>query len=201
MPKKIGLSRILNESPEFILNLIWQTDPSFMKILTSSSSLKDARKRIFDYLNHIENELENILPENAYQNFHVLEIENSKECIRVLKNIFRTKNEQISEFSALNLLYRIAVNEIKDIGKISPAFLTEILFLIKGVNGVSDIYDEVYTKTQDPERKVRSRMQKLDVFAEKMLNAFDRFKTGYDDEIVLKRKEMRKRILKFLRAD
>lgn len=200
MPKKTGLARIINETSESLLGFLWQTDPIFMKILTSSSSLKDARKRIFDYLNNTENELENVISDKFYENIHVLEIENAKECIRVLKNIFRTKNEQIAEFSALNLLYRIAVNEITDMKRVNPAFLTEMLFLIKGVNCMSEIYEEVYTKVQDPERKVRSRMHKLDVFASGMETAFKRFKTGQDEEIVSMRRQMKKRILKFYRA-
>lgn len=171
-----------------------------MNILKNSVTLEDARTGVLNFLNEKEDVLENVHSEKVYQNFHVLEIENAKECIKALKNIFRTKNEQISEFSALNLLYRMAVGETKDIEKVNQAFLVEFLYLLKGVNFQSGIYDEIYTKTQDPEKKVKSRMHKLDVFARQMRDGFERFKTGMDDDVVENRKIMKRRILKYFNS-
>ena len=72
-----------------------------MSILLNADSISKARSAVFKYLNDLEAEYFNIHSEKSLRELHILEKNNAKECIRVLKNFIRSENEDLTGFSAL----------------------------------------------------------------------------------------------------
>jgi hypothetical protein len=59
-----------------------------MDILSQADSLSEARGMIFRYLNGLKTNIFKTNSEHALNQLHILEKNNAKECIRVLKNFF-----------------------------------------------------------------------------------------------------------------
>lgn len=185
-----------------LIETLWESDPEIYDILRSSETLQDARNRLFDYLNGIERHLYNIYSDKPFKDMNLLEKNNAKECIRVLKNVIRTKNETISNFSALQILYSAAKREIAT-DDLTEGFLLEFIFLFKGINGNSGLYAE---KDVPPFMRLSGtdaaleRMKSLDAYASNMGRCMRRYKTGLDIDLIKERDENKKLIMEMFNA-
>ncbi len=186
-----------------LIETLWECDPYIYSILVSSDDLQDARNRMFDHLNDIERHLFNIYSDKHFKDKNLLERNNSKECIRVLKNLIRTENEKISNFSALNTLYKIAKKKINT-HRLNEGFLFEFIFLFRGINCESGIYTEkdvpLFLKLSGVEAALE-RTKSLDWYASNMEDFLKRYKTGMDKDLIKKRRQNRKFIQGFFNAD
>ncbi len=196
------MKELLNYDKTRLIEALWDSDPEICWILRSSDNLEEARNRLFDYLNSIERHLFNIYSDKHLKDLNLLERNNAKECIRVLKNIIRTENERISEFSALKLLYKASKKKI-DPDELTEGLLFEFIFLFKGINGDSGLYAEkdvpLFLKLSGMEAALE-RTKSLDYYASNMETYFRRYKTGLDEDLIEERERNRKFILDFFRA-
>ncbi len=197
------MKELLEYDKAKLIETLWECDPEIYDILRSSETLQDARNRLFDYLNGIERHLYNIYSDKPFKDMNLLEKNNAKECIRVFKNVIRTKNETISNFSALQILYSAAKREIAT-DDLTEGFLLEFIFLFKGINGNSGLYAE---KDVPPFMKLSGtdaalmRMKSLDAYASNMGRCMKRYKTGLDKELIKERDENKKLIMEMFNAD
>ncbi|KCZ72597.1 KamA family protein [Candidatus Methanoperedens nitroreducens] len=186
-----------------LIETLWECDPDIYNILVSSDDLQDARNSMFDHLNGIERHLFNIYSDKHFKDKNLLERNNSKECIRVLKNLIRTENEKISNFSALNTLYKIANKKINP-HRLNEGFLFEFIFLFRGINCDSGIYTEkdvpLFLKLSGLEAALE-RTKSLDRYASNMEDFLKRYKTGMDKDLIKKRRQNRKFIQGLFNAD
>jgi len=81
-----------------LIETLWKCDPEIHTILRSGETLQDARNKMFNHLNSMERHLYDIYSDKSFKDMNLLEKNNAKECIRILKNVIRTKNETISNF-------------------------------------------------------------------------------------------------------
>ncbi len=196
------MKELLEYDKAKLIETLWESDPEIYDILRSSETLQDARNRLFDYLNGIERHLYNIYSAKPFKDMNLLEKNNAKECIRVFKNVIRTKNETISNFSALQILYSAAKREIAT-DDLTEGFLLEFIFLFKGINGNSGLYAE---KDVPPFMRLSGtdaaleRMKSLDAYASNMGRCMRRYKTGLDIDLIKERDENKKFIMEMFNA-
>ncbi|MBU4223365.1 MAG: KamA family radical SAM protein, partial [Euryarchaeota archaeon] len=180
-----------------LIETLWECDPEIHNILISSDTLQDARNRLFDHLNDIERHLYNIYSDKYFKDLNLLEKNNAKECIRVFKNIIRTENETISNFSALQSLYSVGKGDIEP-EDLTRGFLLEFIFLFKGINTNSGQYAEMdvplFLKMIGMDA-AKERMKSLDDYAMNMENGMRRYKTGLDKELIKERLDNKRFIL------
>jgi lysine 2,3-aminomutase len=196
------MKELLDYNKTKLIGTLWECDPGIHAILKSSNDLHDARNKIFDHLNDIERHLYNIYSDKLFKDMNLLEKNNAKECIRVFKNVIRTENETISNFSALQSLYSIAKGEI-DPDDMTEGFLMEFIFLFKGINGNSGQYAEMYVPLflkligMDA---AKERMKSLDEYALNMEKGMGRYKTGLDKDLIKERENNKLFIMNLLDA-
>ncbi|NIA03045.1 MAG: KamA family radical SAM protein [Nitrospirae bacterium] len=133
----------------------------------------------------------------------IIEKKNARDCIRVLRTIFRTQNEKQTQFSALKELYKI-VKEKRVPKNISKGFLCEFIFLFRGLNVRSELYAEkvtpLYLKLSGNEAALE-RTIFLDEYASNMELYFKRYRTGLEADLIRERNELKKDILDFFDAN
>lgn len=197
------MKELLEYDKHKLLQTLWECDPYIFRILRSSDNLHDARSRIFDYLNNIEKHLFSIYSDKYFKDINILERNNSKECIRVFKNIIRSENEKITNFSALKLLYKAARKSISA-NKLNKGFMFEFIFLFKGINCNSGLYTQkdmpMFLKLSGYEAAME-RMRSLDRYASHMEQYFKRYHTGFDAELIKQRERNKRFILDHFHAD
>jgi lysine 2,3-aminomutase len=194
------MADILDYGKEDLVGLLWKAHPRIMGILRDSDSLRDCRRAFFDYLNRLENHYFNIYSDKAYKSMHILERNNAKECIRVLKNIIRTENESLTKTSALKILRKIAKGRGDYLERVDEGFILEFIHLFRGVRGESGIRKAIYTTSFEhpvPFETAKARSDTLDGYANEMEKWFSRYLVGYDPTLREKQLGLRDKILDF----
>jgi len=181
-------------APAIVIEDLWDLDPEVYKVLSTSSDLEVARKKMLSLLCRMEAHL---LSEECLM--EQLERYNARECIRVLKNFLSTQNERMSGVSTLSLLFGLAKADDRVCEEVNEAFLMEIFKLLKGAKGESDIY-----RTHPPEflhhegrRAALLRSDYLDEFASDCRERIESYPTGLEKKIIARRRENRERILEY----
>jgi len=192
---------LLNQSKEALINLLWNSDTKIKSLLLNSKKLADARNNLFDYLNNLERHYFNIFSDKKFNKIHIVERNNAKECIRVLKNVIRTENEKLTNYSALNKLYKIANKKQNALDSVSEGFLLEFISLFNGINGKSGITESTFILEGSDDDIAKKRNVKLDKYASYIHKKMSKFKSGLDIEIDKKRLNSKQRILKYFNAN
>jgi len=188
----------LNLSKQELIDRLFHEDENIGNIFNSASDLNELREKLFDYLNNLERNLFNIYSHKYSDKTHILEKNNAKECIRIFKNIIRTENEELCNFSALGFLLSLYNKDEKAIKEVENGFLLEFLFLIRGVNGKFHLTDTPVLSSNQITAKVRCKI--LDDYSKQMLNHFKCFKNGMDKERVKNQKSVKNKILAYFSA-
>src|SRR5680860_242149 len=118
----------INLSKQELIEALLSEDVNIREIFSKASNPNKAREKLFDYLNVLERDYFNIYSHKDSQKKHEIEKNFAKECVRVFKNIIRTENEELSNFSALDALFKIYKNDQKSIEEIGKGFIIEFLF-------------------------------------------------------------------------
>jgi len=181
--------------------ILWNEAPEIRALLAGSTSLIDARDRLFGYLAKMERHYFNIYSDLNLNQLHICERNNAKECIRVLKNVIRTENEILTGFSALQQLWKLAGTDPVDATEIHPGFLAEFIFLFRGINGCSGIADEIMELPGNPQLASQVRSRKLNAYATRIKEHMDRNSCGLDDVMKTRHQLMKQRILNYFKAD
>jgi len=183
---------------------MWDVNPEMLKILKESEYLKDARESLYQYLNICETEVF-----SSDSDLHPLEKSNIRECIRIFRSIIGPINEKRTQFSALDVLWRLARGERDKIDiDISVGFILEFEHLFRGVIGESGIYSTEGRSTKwvpdflrmEGRKAAIERSRVLDKMAKMVDDTIKNYPTGLDEEIIKKRKGNKNRILKYFNA-
>ena len=172
-----------------LTDILWRCDPEIFNIFINNNNRHNARDKLFHHLNDIEGHIFSIYSDRHFKDKNILERNNAKECIRVFKNIIRTENEKITGFSALKILYKLANGKIvpEDVNR---GFILEFIFLFKGINCNSGIYDEkevpLFTKLDGLEASLE-RTRVLNNYSTHIEHFLKRYKTGLDKDLIEKR--------------
>jgi len=183
------------------LRRLWDVNPEIYQILKSAGSLEAARDAVYDYLNRSERKIFDL-----DNDLHILEKATVRESIRVFRSIIGPINELRTEFSALDALWQLARgNREKLKEKVSVGFLMEFIHLFRGVTGKSNIYiEDTQIKKGIPgflKMKGRgaalARMDILDEIGSRVNNYLKKYPSGLEKEVIARRTENRKRILRY----
>jgi len=180
--------------------MLWKVTPEIRKILTEADDLSMARDRFFLYLNDLERSYYNVFSDLVYHDLHIIERNNAKECIRVLKNVIRTENEKITNFSALEVLFNIARDSHYPTGELSEGFFAEFIYLFQGITGQSNLEKGTETLVETGRKAAITRSDKLDIYSHQLLHHFGRFIKGTDPAIEKDRRKMKNKILDHFRS-
>jgi len=195
---------LLTVGSERYLRSLWDANPDLHRILSRAGSLDEVRSGVFDYLEATERavfDLDNPL--------HVLEKATVRDAIRVFKSIVGPINEQRTEFSALDRLWRLAGERSdKVLPEVSVGFLMEFFHLFRAVAGRSGIYRENQGERRGLPRLFRlsgreagiARSELLDHLARRVREHFARYPSGLDPEVIARRDANRRRILAYFEA-
>lgn len=196
------MKELLEYDKTKLIEILWECDPDIHRILKSSNKLQEARNSLFDHLNDLERHLFNIYSDKHFKEKNILERNNAKECIRVFKNVIRTENEEITNYSALNSLYRTAKKKAKS-RSLNDGFFLEFINLSRGINCESGVYAEKEVPlflSLAGQNAATERMKILDEYSSNMEHYFLRYKTGMDKDIIEERKINKRSILDFFNA-
>src|SRR4030042_7165573 len=188
----------INLSKTELIQHLFKEDAVLTGIFKNSADLNELRQKIFDYLNSSERSLFNIYSHKYSEKRHIIEKNNSKECIRILKNVIRAENEEIVNFSALDTIFKIYNNDEKSIDETGKGFILEFLFLIRGMNGKFHLTDTKILSSDNITAEVRCKI--LDDYSKQMLDCFKNFRKGTDKESIKKQKKLKNKILKYFSA-
>ncbi len=198
-----SLRDIMAMPKEDLAKEMWLEGHYIKKLLKSAESLHEARDCFFDHLNGLERHYFNIYSDKHFKGLHMLEKNNAKECIRVLKNVIRSENEELTGFSALRVLHNLARDKKGTLGHVSEGFLVEFLYLFRGIYGRSDIFCDVFYDQGDvADNRLASanRSGQLDNYSMKMQRYFKKYRTGLDAEVARGRDALRGDILAYFGA-
>jgi len=194
------IQNIVESSKKDLIEYLWEVDPAIKIILKKSDSSREAREKIFEYLNRLDRHYTSIFADDYFKELHTIEKTNARECIKILKNVIRTENERISHFSALRALIDLAKNKKDAVDHVEAGFICEFINLFKGINGKSDKTDDVFILPSDSAEASIVRSEKLDSYAKKMNEYLHRYKSGLDPELISKQKTLKKKILDYFQA-
>ncbi|MBN1444811.1 MAG: KamA family radical SAM protein [Candidatus Omnitrophica bacterium] len=182
---------------------MWAVEPEVKNILLRSSSLKEARTGLFNYINNAERALFKAHSKKPLKQIHPVEKNNAKECIRVFKNIIRAENEHLTGFSALNLLWKLAVKPEEAQEHAGEGFILELLYIFKGIKGQSELYDKKAGERaiKETEKAGLIRSQVLDKYSSLINSSIQKYSSGLDESLVRKREGNKKRIMSYLKAE
>ncbi len=165
--------------------------------MRKDAPLHDIREEVFEHLNNLERSLFNIYSERRLKETHIIERNNAKECIRVLKNIIRTENERITGFSALKLLHELALHK-KGPAEVKKGFLLEFYFLFMGMNGRSKLNRSEVHIDENFKDCAGSRSSILDSYASIMDRQMRKYPSGTYPQLVRRALKMKKKLLSYL---
>lgn len=194
------IQNIVESSKKDLIEHLWEVDPAIKIILKKSDSSREAREKIFEYLNRLDRHYTSIYADNYFKELHTIEKTNARECIKILKNVIRTENERTTHFSALRALIDLAKNKKDAVNHVQAGFVCEFINLFKGINGKSDKTDDVFILPSDSTEASIVRSEKLDSYAKKMNEYLNRYKSGLEPELILKQKALKKKILDYFQA-
>ena len=194
------MKNILNKGVKELVKIMWEADPAIRQLLKQSESLAEARKTLMSYLADQERLYFNIYSDRGKTHFHICERNNAKECIRAMKNIIRSENEQNTGLSALKILRKLAADDPDESIFPSEGFIMEFIYLFRGINAQSNITQEILTIPEDPEKAASMRSRRLNAYAKKMETSINLIPKGTDPQLEKEFQIMKERILKYFKA-
>lgn len=195
----MNLKELLYLTNEDLRSLLWKEAPAVGELLAGCPDIYTARERLFAYLNDLERSFYNVLSEETNKALHIIDRNNAKECIRVLKNIIRSENEKLTGFSALKLLHDLSRSYLPVSEEVKPGFILEFYHLFMGAHGRYRIHDRVEHLDEDGDSaKVRSA--RLDYYSAMMSDRIRMFRKGTDPDQVENAAAIRQRILHYFNS-
>lgn len=174
--------------------LIKENQPLF-DALQKAGGLEQARDAAMTYvLDHESRTL------HTMDYAHPMERSVARRCIQTLKNIFSKRSEDLSAYSALEALWRMAAGETPEV---TPAFLADVRHLLTGMRGETGQYHMTEGPAEDSmsSREIsRNRSNVLDGIARQALERERSYVSGLEESIIQKRKARKERIMAYFGA-
>lgn len=192
----------LTDDLERYVSILWQASPEIHALLSRAPDLEQARDALY---RHIERRERQIL--SLESDLPGLKQATIRESVRAIRSIIAPCNEEIVEFSALEHVWLLARDERELLPQpVHPGFVMELIYLFRGLEGHSNIYDvveDVLGELPDflqlaGREAAHRRMEILDAMAGAMDRYLDRYPSGLDREVIQRREVNRDRILTVL---
>ncbi len=179
----------------------WDADRKLYRILKESETLESAREKLTKHLEVLDWAYRRDVDRTIESWKYIL----VKESVRCMKNIISQRNERLAEESTLKYLWTAARTGDAEV---ADDFIEEFVHLFKAINGDAEVYPPHFMKdirSPDFERyrgkvAARQRSDFLEKIGQRMDEYVERYVTGLKPEIIEKRVENKRRILKQLKA-
>lgn len=184
---------------------LWDQDPEVYTILIQSKSLREARKKLSQYLDTLEWNYR-----SGEDHLHKLEWATAMEAIKVFKSLVSARSEEISGVSTLEYIWKLAKGDEKVGDKLSDGFIQEFKHLFKAIHGeaglskgwLGPILEGKGIKTIDfsqiEGRKAGvARSNYLDEMGKEVFKRVIGYPTGLDSDVIERREQNRKKILEY----
>ena len=173
----------------------WDAAPELHMLLKESKTLESARNKVARYIEAREWTYSCDLGEIENWEYVLF-----RDVIRTLKNIISPRNERIAGTSSLENLWQAALSGDADV---SDDFVAEFIHFFKALKLNADVYPSRLMegidipKFEEYEGRVAGQMRSdfLDQMGKRMDKYLERYQSGLDPQIVVKRNENRRRIL------
>lgn len=178
----------------------WDVAPDIYLLLRESRSLESARHKIMNYLNSSETAFRNDYFELSNPDFILF-----KNGLNTLKNLFTKRYERIANTSPLDFLWK--ASRIGDSG-VKDGFIDEFEHLFRSIKGSAKVYPSFLTEgivSPDFEQykgreAAKKRSHYLDLLGRKVDDFLKRYPDGLESDIVKKREQNKRKILKVFQA-
>ncbi|MCK4835402.1 MAG: KamA family radical SAM protein [Candidatus Aminicenantes bacterium] len=178
----------------------WHVAPDIHLLLKESKSLDSARHKMMNYLNSSEAAFRNDYFELSNADFILFE-----HSLMVLKNFFSMRYERIAKTSPLEFIWKASRDGDSDV---ADDFIDEFEHLFRAIKGNTKVYPSYLMEgvvSPDFEKYSgrvagKKRSDFLDLLGENIDEFLERYPDGLKPEIVAKRKENKKRILKIFQG-
>lgn len=176
---------------------ILENDPDVFKILTSGKTINEKRRAIRTLLSVRDDQIFDGKTKIPHLEWII-----AREAIVVFRNILAVRSENLAGFSFLKYINDSIMENGKPSPPPSPAFLSEVEHLIKGISGNAGIYPEKIPKfaVESGQKAARLRSVELSRMASVALRDMDRFASGLDLDVVRRRSENKMRVMNFFGA-
>lgn len=176
-----------------------ELSPELYAVLKAASTVDTARADVIRYLQAVSLNLYRDEDQTRSLEWY-LQI----RCVQSLRDIFSLRSAALAHNSALETLYYYLRDDVEHIPEsLSDAFFEDLFALIKGMLGVSNIYDSdtepVYASMKGREAAI-ARSNDLDQLAFNVQKRIRSYTSGLDDEVIQRRKDNRARILRVFGA-
>lgn len=174
-------------------------DKQIYSFFSESPTATEARTKFNAFLDKLDNELR----EKKHQ-MKSLEWLLEMNCINVLREIISLRSEKISEFSIIELLWKLAHNHEDLPQDLSDAFFADLGYIIKGALGRSDIYkgqDYPEFINMEGRKAAEERSNELDRIAFETIESIKKYPSGLDKDVEERRRHNRDRILSKLQGN
>ncbi|MGM0608146.1 MAG: KamA family radical SAM protein [Candidatus Muiribacteriota bacterium] len=192
------MNNFIKLSKDEILTRLWKENPEFFNILNKSRAIEKTRDELFTFFNFLDRSLFNASKDSPYKKYHIVERENARQCLRIIKNTIREKKEQLANFATLPILIDLAKKPEKKVKEVSKGFLAEYYFLFRGLRCSTGLGYKIYIPKVKDENYVE--LERLDAYSEYMDSYFQKYQTGLDKHLIKRQKKMKNKILKYFNA-
>jgi len=181
------------------LHRMWTGNPTIYNLLRDSDSYKAARNHLHSYLGELLRILYHSSEKMLPLEFHI-----QMSCIITFRRIISYRSERITNFSIVELLWKLAHEKYDELtNTLTDGFLEHIYRLFLGLQGKSGIYDDLefpqFLNLKGREA-AEIRSQDLDALAQKAKSYMERYPSGLDREAQKIREENKRRILDHFKA-
>jgi lysine 2,3-aminomutase len=184
-----------SKTKSVIIDLFWYENPIFYQILHTSHHLDEVREKVFNYL--IEFEKKNL---QSRHHHHPLDYSLANQAVKVLKNIFSKRSEELADYSALDAFFRQAQNKNPSS---KTAFWEEFRHLFLAMKCKTGLFQTDFppNHSHNPElirSEADKRSSNLDKVAMQVNEQIHQYPSGLQPEIIHRREKNRLRIQKLL---
>lgn len=179
----------------------WNVAPDVYSLLKECTNIKTARQKMMDYLNTTEMAFRNDYYELSNAEYILL-----RQALGVLKNFFSNRYERMAGTSPIEYLWKATRNGDCEVAQ---DFIDEFEHLFRAIKGNTTVYPSHlmeglvspdYEKYKGREAAVR-RSDFLDGLGEKVDRYIQKYPEGLRPDILARRVENKKKVLKAFNAD
>ncbi len=188
-----------------VIETLWQENPELKEVLSASSTVDEARDKLFQFSKEMEWKLR-----SGEMDIPKLDYAQALEALKVFNNIISPRNEKLAGFSTIAYLMDLAKGKADGIGE---GFVEEMIHLLRAIKGKAGISRGWLGPVLEADgikmidfKKIKgkdagiARSNYLDKVYEKIEGYINRYPVGLDPELIEERKKNRDKILKYFNS-
>ncbi len=178
---------------------LWKANPTIHNLLRDSHHYKAARGYLHGYLSELLRSLYHSSEKMLPMEFYI-----QMSCIVTLRRIISIRSERVTNFSIVDLLWKLAHEKFEELPEnVKDGFIVHLKQIFRGIQGKSGIYEDIpFPEFVNLEGRKAAilRSNQLDRMAEKAHSYIQRYPSGLKDEVKEVRQKNKARILKYFSA-